>query len=69
MVWAWMSGKRMLLEHKRDDALGMDALVSEHEHYCGLGMDALVSVSYWNTNIFMVWACMPWGPYAFGIGM
>ena len=43
------SGKRMLLQHKR---------------YDGFGMDAVVSVCSWNMNIIMVWAWMLWRSYA-----
>ena len=45
------SGHRMLLEHERDYALGMDALVT---------------VCSWNTNEIMLWAWMLWSPYALG---
>ena len=45
------SGHRMLLEHKRE---------------YGLGMDALVTVCSWNTNEIMLWAWMLWSPYALG---
>ena len=44
-------GHRMLLEHERNYALGMDALVT---------------VCSWNTNGIMLWAWMLWSPYAFG---
>ena len=43
------SGHRMLLEHERNSALGMDALVT---------------VCSWNTNGSMLWAWMLWPPYA-----
>ena len=45
------SGHRMRLEHERNFALGMDALVN---------------VWSWNTNGRMVWAGMLWFPYALG---
>ena len=45
------SGHRMLLEHERNYALGMDALVT---------------VCFWNMNGIMLWAWMLWSPYAFG---
>ena len=45
------SGHRMLLEHERNYALGMDALVP---------------VCSWNTNGIMVWAWMLCSPYALG---
>ena len=55
------SGQRMLLEHERDNGLGM-----EHERDYGLGMDALVIACSWNTNEIMVWAWMLWSAYALG---
>ena len=45
------SGHRMLLEHERDYALGMDAVVT---------------VCSWNTNEIMLWVWMLWSPYALG---
>ena len=45
------SGNRMLLEHER---------------YHALGMDALAILCSWNTNVIMVWAWMLWQPYALG---
>ena len=63
------SGHRVLLEHERNDGLGMDALVAvclEHEQNAGLGMDALVIESFWNMNGIMVWAWMLWSPSALG---
>ena len=56
----------MLLEHERNYALGMDALVTvfEHERNYALGMDALVTVCSWNTKGIMRWAWMLWSPYA-----
>ena len=45
------SGQRMLLEHER---------------YCALGMDATVTVCSWNTNSIMVWAWRLPRPYALG---
>ena len=52
---SWFShgcpGHRMLLEHERNYALGMDALVT---------------LCSWNTNGIMVWAWMLWSPYALG---
>ena len=45
------SGHRMLLEHKRNYDLGMDALVSR----CS-----------WNTNGIMIWAWMLWSADALG---
>ena len=45
------SGQRMLLEHERNYALGMDALVI---------------VCSGNTNGIMVWAWMLWSAYALG---
>ena len=64
------SGHRMFLEHERDYALGMDALVTvcffEHERDYALGMDALVTVCSWNTFEIMFWAWMLWSPYALG---
>ena len=45
------SGHRMLLEHERNYALGMDALVTA----CS-----------WNTNGIMLWAWMLWSPCALG---
>ena len=63
------SGLRMLLEHERNDGLGMDALVAvclEHEQNAGLGMDALVIESFWSMNGIMVWAWMLWSPSAPG---
>ena len=65
MLWSWYalgtrtelwfghgcSGHGMLLEHKRN---------------CGLGMDALVIDCSWNTNGIMVWALMLWSWYALG---
>ena len=45
------SGNRMLLEHER---------------YHALGMDALATVCSWNTNVIMVWAWAQWQPYARG---
>ena len=45
------SGPRMLLEHERND---------------GLGMDALVRACSWNTNGIMVWAWMLWSSYVLG---
>ena len=45
------SGQRMLLEHERKYALGLDALVS---------------VCCWNTNRVMIWAWMLWSAYALG---
>ena len=60
----------MLLEHKRNYGLGMDALVSvcswNTNGIMVLGMDALVSVCSWNTNGIMVWAWMHWLAYALG---
>ena len=57
------SGHRMLLEHERNYALGMDALVT----VCSaLGVDALVTVWSLNTNGIMRWAWMLWSPYALG---
>ena len=52
----------MLMEHKRNYALGMDALVRNY----ALGMDASVTVCSWNTNGIMLWAWMLWSPYALG---
>ena len=45
------NGHRMLLEHKRN---------------YGLGMDAMVTVCSWNTNGIIVWAWMLWSLYAHG---
>ena len=45
------SGHRMLLEHERNYALGMDASVT---------------VCSWNTNGTRLWAWMLWSPYALG---
>ena len=46
------SGHRMLLEHKRN---------------YGLGMDALVTVCSWNTSKITVSTWMLWSPYNLGI--
>ena len=53
LVWLGhgCSGHHMLLEHKRN---------------YGLGMDALVMVCSWNRNGIMVWAWMLWSSYALG---
>ena len=44
------SGDSMLLDHKRNYGLGMDAagpgMLLEHERNYGLGMDALVTVCW-----------------------
>ena len=45
------SGHRMLLEHKRNS---------------DLGLEALVAICSWNTNGILVWAWMLWSPYASG---
>ena len=34
-------------------------MLQEHERHYGLGMDALVTVCSRNTNVIIVWACMP----------
>ena len=64
------SGHRLLLEHKRKYALGMDALVTvcswNMNGIYALGMDALVTVCSWNTNGIMLWAWMLWSQYALG---
>ena len=36
----------------------------EHERICALGMDALGTVCSGNTNGYMLWAWMLWSPYA-----
>ena len=60
----------MLMEHERNDGLGMDALgqrmLMDHEPNDGLGMDALVTVCSWNPRAIMVWTWMHWSPYALG---
>ena len=38
----------------------------EHERYHALGMDALATVCSGNTNVIMLWAWMLWQPYALG---
>ena len=38
----------------------------EHERYHALGMDAVATVCSWNTNVIMLWAWMQWQPYALG---
>ena len=38
-------------------------MLLEHERNHALGMDALVTVSSWKTNGSMVWAWMLWSPY------
>ena len=35
-------------------------MLLEHERYYALGMDALVTVCAWNTSVIMVWAWMLW---------
>ena len=45
------SGNRMLLEHER---------------YHALGVDAVLTVCSWNTNVIMLWAWTQWQPYALG---
>ena len=45
------SGNRMLLEHER---------------YHALGMDAVATVCSWNTNVIMLWAWAQGQPYALG---
>ena len=37
-------------------------MLLEHERNNGLGMDALVTVCSWNTSRIMVWAWMLWSP-------
>ena len=41
-------------------------MLLEHERNNGLGMDALVTVCSWNTKGIMVWAWMLLSPYALG---
>ena len=41
-------------------------MLLEHKRYDGLGMDALVSVCSWNMNVIMVWAWMLWWAYPLG---
>ena len=41
-------------------------MLLEHERNDGLGMDALVTVCSWNTNAMTVWAWMLWSAYALG---
>ena len=39
-------------------------MLLEHERNYALGMDALVTVCSWNTSGIMLWAWMLWSPYA-----
>ena len=49
-------------------------MLLEHERYYGLGMDVLVTECFWNTNVPVVWAWMPWRElleheHSYGLGM
>ena len=41
-------------------------MLLEHKRNYGLGMDALVTVCSWNTNGIMIWAWTLWSAYALG---
>ena len=41
-------------------------MLLEHERNYALGMDALVTACSWNMNGIMLWAWMLWSPYALG---
>ena len=51
----------MLLEHEQNQRM-----LLEHDRNYALGLDALVSVCAWNTNRLMIWAWMLWSAYALG---
>ena len=60
----------MLLEHERNNGLGVDAsgrhMLLERKRNHGLGMDALVTVCSWNMSGVMAWAWVLWSPLALG---
>ena len=41
-------------------------MLLEHERNHALGMDALLTICSWNTNGYMLWAWILWSPYALG---
>ena len=70
MVWACMPWSPYALETRTEfwfrHACSGHRMLLEHERSHGFGMHALVTVCSWNTNGVMVWAWMPWSPYALG---
>ena len=65
MLWAWMLWSPYALGIRAELCFGHSMLL-EHGRNYALGMDALVTVCSWNTNGIMLWAWMLWSPYALG---